>query len=230
MFGYFLGHIDIKNVLTWNDWTMATKDYDIQPLFAIPFFRAPLGHAISDEQVSYIQNLKMVKNRENYISEDLYIFEHPELKSIKDAIQGALDTYATEVMGIAQKLYVTQSWSLTNHANVGMHTHAHSNSIVSGSLYYCQLPSPEARVIFSRHTMYQQLELNPRREKQNLFNTPVNIITPRSKEVLIFPSDLNHQVELNGSNQARHVIAFNTFIKGKLGNYRDVSELQLLQL
>jgi len=206
---------------------MAIDDYDIQPLFAIPHFKAAIGYAISSEQIEYIQNLKMVKNRDNFISEDLYIFEDPKLESIKIAVQEALDIYSTEVMGIAQKLYVTQSWSLRNEPGVGMHTHSHSNSIISGSLYYCDLPSPVARMVFDKRITYQQLELNPQRTKQNLFNTPVNIVMPVVNEILLFPSELNHLVETNGSEQPRYSIAFNTFIKGKLGGYRDVSELMI---
>jgi hypothetical protein len=34
-------------------------------------------------------------------------------------------------------------------------------------------------------------------------------------------------VEQNTSSQPRHSIAFNTFVKGKLGNYRAVTELML---
>ena len=51
---------------------------------------------------------------ENLISENLYIFEEPELESIKNAVQEVLDIYAGEVMCISQRLYVTQCWSLTN--------------------------------------------------------------------------------------------------------------------
>ena len=206
---------------------MPIKDYQIQPLFATPYFKANIGHAISAQEIAFIKNLKMVKNQENLISENLYIFEKPELANIKDAVQEALDIYTNEVMGIPQKLYVTQSWSLTNESNVGMHAHAHSNSIVSGSLYYCELPTPVSRMIFDRHTSYRQLELNPTREKQNIYNTPLNILTPQANDILLFPSSLNHQVEPNASNSPRHSIAFNCFIKGDLGNYRDVSELKL---
>lgn len=206
---------------------MTITEYDIQPLFATPYFRASVGHAISDEQVEFIKNLKMIKNRTNYISENLYIFNEPELKSVADVIQEALDTYAEKVMGIPQKLYVTQSWSLINETNVGMHAHAHSNSLVSGSLYYDDLPEPGSRLIFDRHDSYQRLQLLPEAGKANLYNTPTNLIAPKSKEVLLFPSDVNHAVEPNHSNAPRHAIAFNCFIKGKLGDFRDVTELYL---
>lgn len=204
---------------------MTIETYDIQPLFATPYMRANVGHAINDKQVAYIHSLPMVLNRDNYISEDLYIFKHPELKSIAEAMEEALDIYATKVMGISQKIYVTQSWALMNPPGIGMHAHSHSNSIISGSLYYDDLPEPVSRVVFDRHVMYQQLEINPMREQQNLYNTPVNVITPRSREVILFPSNINHMVEANGSQAPRRVIAFNCFIKGKLGDYRDVSEL-----
>jgi len=127
---------------------MAAFSHEVHPLFVEPYFRANIAGAISPLQVEFIQNLKMVKNPENYISENLYIFEEPELKSIKDAVQEILDIYARDVLCIPQSLYVTQSWSLTNTNNMGMHAHSHSNSILSGSLYYCELPSPPSNMVY----------------------------------------------------------------------------------
>jgi uncharacterized protein (TIGR02466 family) len=201
--------------------------HEVFPLFIEPYFRANIAGAISPEQIRFIQNLKMVDNMENLISENLYIFEEPELRSIKHAIQEVLDIYAREVLCIEQKLYVTQSWSLTNNLNVGMHGHSHSNSILSGSLYYCELPAPTANMVFTRHVSYQQIDLPPETSKRNIYNTPINRIIPKQDDVILFSSRLTHMVEPNTSGQQRHAIAFNTFVKGKLGNYRDVSELAL---
>ena len=206
---------------------MALVDYEVQPLFAEPIFRADISGAISDEQVQFIKNLEMIDNKQNKISENKYIFEEPELLSIKVAVQKVLDTYASEVMGITQQLYVTQSWSLINFPNVGMHGHSHSNSLISGSLYYTDLPEPNAGMIFDRHRGYQQLELPPKRDKQNIYNTPLNIIKPKKNEILLFSSGLQHFVESNASAEPRYSIAFNTFIRGQLGDYVDVSELKL---
>lgn len=206
---------------------MAIKDYGVQPLFAEPLFRADIGHAITPDQVEFIKNLKMINNKTNFISENLYIFEEKALKGIAKGVQDALDLYAKEVMGISQKLYVTQSWSLINPPNVGMHGHSHSNSIVSGSLYFTEMAEPVAGMVFDKHRTYRQLELNPERERHNLFNTPVNVVKPKVNDVVLFSSGLQHYVETNTTNQPRYSIAFNTFIKGKIGNFRDVSELTL---
>ena len=202
-------------------------NFDVQPLFVEPVFRASLAHIITDTHVKFIQSLKMVENRSNLISEDLYIFERPELAEIKTAVHSALDHYARTVMGIEQTLYVTQSWALTNPPNVGMHGHSHSNSLISGTLYYAELPEPIANMVFDRHNTYQQMELRPQPDKHNLYNTPANIVVPKTHDLVLFSSGLQHFVEPNLASKPRHAIAFNTFVKGKLGSYRDVSELTL---
>ncbi len=206
---------------------MPIVSHEVYPLFVEPYFRANVAGTITPKQIAFIKNLKMVNNMENLISENLYIFEEPELRSIKDAVQDVLDIYAREVMCIPQKLYVTQSWSLTCNSQVGMHGHSHSNSVLSGSLYYCELPSPTASMIFTRHLSYQQIDLAPDASKRNVYNTPINRIIPKQDDIILFSSRLTHLVEQNASSVPRHSIAFNSFVKGRLGNYRDVSELVL---
>jgi hypothetical protein len=82
-------------------------------------------------------------------------------------------------------------------------------------------------MVFTRHVSYQQIDLAPEAGKRNIYNSPINRITPKQNEIFLFSSRLTHMVEPNTSNASRHSIAFNTFVKGKLGNYRDVSELIL---
>lgn len=206
---------------------MSSTAHQVVALFAEPLFKANIAAAISPQQIDFIKSLKMRDNIENLISENKYIFEEPQLKSIKDAIQEVLDIYAEQVMCIPQRLYVTQSWSLINKSRTGMHGHAHSNSIISGSLYYCELPEPPAAMTFVRQITYQQIDLRPPAEKRNVYNTPVTSVTPAQNEVFLFPSCLTHTVDPNASDRPRYAIAFNTFVKGKLGDYHTVSELKL---
>lgn len=206
---------------------MTVASHEVHTLFAEPYFRANIAGSISPEQIAFIKNLKMVNNTENLISENLYIFEEPELKSIKDAVQEVLDIYAREVLCIPQQIYVTQSWSLICNSQVGMHGHSHSNSILSGSLYYCELPSPPSGMVFTRHISYQQIELLPDPQKRNIYNSPLNRLIPRQNDIFLFSSRLTHLVETNTAREPRHSIAFNTFVRGKLGDYRAVTELQL---
>ena len=206
---------------------MPVASHEVYPMFVEPYFRANIAGTITPQQIAFIKNLKMVNNPENMISENLYIFEEPELKSIKDTVQEVLDIYARDVLCISQQIYVTQSWSLVCMPNAGMHGHSHSNSILSGSLYYCELPDPPSSMVFTRHTTYQQIELPPEPGKRNIYNSPINRVTPRQDDILLFSSRLTHLVEQNKSGQPRYSIAFNTFVKGQLGDYRAVTELKL---
>lgn len=82
-------------------------------------------------------------------------------------------------------------------------------------------------MVFDRHRGYQQLELHPDRDKRNIYNTTQNVVEPKQGEVILFSSSLQHYVQPNMAAEPRHSIAFNCFIRGKLGNLRDVSELTL---
>lgn len=62
---------------------MTIANFDVVPLFATPFFRANLSDAISREQIDLIKNFKMIPKQQNLISENLSIFDHPQLASIK---------------------------------------------------------------------------------------------------------------------------------------------------
>ena len=212
---------------TFGDLSMAINTYEVQPLFAEPMFRASIEEAISPKQVEFLKNLKMVQNKSNLISENLYIFDLPELKSIKKAVHEALAVYASEVMGISQKLYVTQSWALISPQNIGMHGHSHSNSIVSGSLYYCDMPTPVAGMVFDKHRTYRQIELDPEQDKNNIYNPPMNVVVPKKNDVLLFSSSLQHFVQVNTATEPRYSIAFNSFVKGTVGSHKDVSALKL---
>lgn len=204
---------------------MSNRDFTVKPLFAEPYFVTNIADAISADQIKFIQSIKMIENQMNYISEELYLFDRPELKSIKQAVHAALATYASEVMGVQHDLHVTQSWALMNPPGVGMHAHTHSNSLVSGSLYYAPMPDPPGNMIFERTNGYRQIEMAVNEGKQNVYNTPRNAVIPKQGDLVLFSSSILHFVEINQSQQNRHSIAFNSFVRGKIGSFRDVSEL-----
>lgn len=205
----------------------SAREYTVKPLFAEPYFVTNIADAISDEQVAFIKDQTMILNQMNHISEELYLFNQPKLRSIKKAVHEALDTYAREVMGGDHRLEVTQSWSLMNPPGVGMHAHTHSNSLVSGSLYYAPMPNPPGNMVFERTNGYEQIELAVAEGRQNVYNTPRNAIVPKQGDLVLFRSSILHFVEVNNSNENRHSIAFNSFVRGTIGSFRDVSELKL---
>ncbi|MBY6217937.1 TIGR02466 family protein [Qipengyuania aquimaris] len=205
----------------------SAREFTVKPLFAEPYFVMNIKDAISPKQVKFIQSLEMIENQVNKISKELYLFDLPEMRSIKKAVDEGLATFAREVMGISHKLDVTQSWSLINPPGVGMHAHTHSNSLISGSLYYAPMPDPPGNMIFERTNGYRQIEMAVDTARTNVYNTQRNAIVPKEGDLVLFASSILHFVETNHSQQNRYSIAFNTFPRGKIGDYRDVSELKL---
>lgn len=203
------------------------REFTVKPLFAEPYFVTNIADAISPKQVAFIKALKMHENQVNHISDELYLFRRPEMASVAEAVRAALDTFAREVMGISQKLEVTQSWALRNPPGVGMHGHTHSNSVVSGSLYYAPMPDPPGNMIFERYNGYRQLEFAVDQAKTNIYNTTRNAVVPKQGDLVLFSSAVHHYVEPNPGKVDRHSIAFNTFVRGTIGNFRDVSELKV---
>lgn len=205
----------------------AARAFDVKPLFAEPYLITNIADAISPKQVDFIKSIKMQQNQMNHISDELYLFNRPELRSVRKAVQEVLATFASDVLGIEQVLDVTQSWALMNPPGAGMHAHTHSNSVVSGSLYYAPMPDPPGNMVFERANGYQQLELRVSEGKQNVYNTPRNAVVPKQGDLVLFSSSIMHFVEPNQSSQNRYSIAFNSFVRGKIGSFRDVSELKL---
>jgi len=203
------------------------REFTVKPLFAEPYFVTNIADAIAPKQIDYCKGITMIENQVNRISDELYLFEQREMASIKAAVDQALAQFAREVMGIAQKLEVTQSWALENPPGVGMHGHTHSNSVVSGSLYFAPMPDPPGNMIFERHNHYRQLELAVDPARTNIYNAPRNAIVPKQGDLVLFSSAIQHYVEPNQSDEVRHSIAFNTFVRGTIGSFRDVSELKL---
>jgi hypothetical protein len=62
---------------------MTIENFDVEPLFATPYFRANLGDAISKGQIDLIKNFKMIPNQQNLISENLSILSTPNLQVLK---------------------------------------------------------------------------------------------------------------------------------------------------
>lgn len=55
-------------------------------------------------------------------------------------------------------------------------------------------------------------------------------ISPKSGKLVIFPSVIKHNVTPVLDNEKRYTIAFNTFIDGNIGNYKNATVLNLKTL
>jgi uncharacterized protein (TIGR02466 family) len=115
------------------------------------------------------------------------------------------------------EIYITNSWiNVTTH-NQQHASHKHNNSIISG-VYYLDVPA-DSSVSFERANN-PCLELIP--ESYNSYNSPSCDIPVSTGKLIMFPSELYHLVKPNLSTEMRISLAFNTFIRGSIGD-RDIT-------
>jgi uncharacterized protein (TIGR02466 family) len=152
----------------------------------------------------------------NNATSDKKILEHPEMANLKSAIDACLSEWCKNVYNPINdnfKLKITQSW--LNYTKPGEHhdRHYHPNSIVSGVLYIDTNPVKD-QIIFNSGKMY---DFYIPWKSLNQFNSMEATITINKKEIILFPSNLNHSVPKNEGTNTRISLAFNSFFEGTLG-------------
>jgi hypothetical protein len=50
---------------------------------------------------------------------------------------------------------------------------------------------------------------------------------PQQGDVVLFPSDLDHDVPINTSDEVRYSVAFNIFFRGEMGHEETLSNVTL---
>ena len=206
---------------------MTNKLYDVYPLFPRPLYRSKVDVGVD---VDFILSQEMRDNNTNLMSINQNLLSETRLEKLYLEITKHLNFFLSEFLGAKNcEAYITQSWSLFNMPGHGMHEHSHSNSLISGSYYFTDMPKPDSDMVFNRYTGNQMpLKFSLDEEKINEYNTMDVSVKVEKHDVIIFPSDISHYVADNLSNSPRHSIAFNAFVRGQLGDHNK-SNLLMIQ-
>jgi uncharacterized protein (TIGR02466 family) len=204
--------------------------YELSGIFPTPVYSIRRESNLIPEEEGDIAKIiegGMRKNSGNFSSVNSYIF-NDNLKSIEHFCKQQLETYVEEVICPTEELefFITQSWLNVTNPGGFHHTHYHPNSIISGVFYIATEendnitfgdPSPKVREWFSCD-----------KKKINIWNSIDCGFPVHNNELFLFPSSLNHRVEANKkATKDRISLSFNTFIKGTLGQRKDLTELFL---
>ena len=169
----------------------------------------------------------MYKNSGNSSSVNSYIF-NDNLRDIEQFCGQQLETYIEEVISPKEELdvYITQSWLNVTNPGGFHHPHYHPNSIVSGVFYIAV--EEDDNITFGDPNVKMREWFSCEKKDINVWNSVTCGFTVHSNELFLFPSWLTHQVEANKkATKDRISISFNTFIKGTLGQQKDLTELIL---
>jgi uncharacterized protein (TIGR02466 family) len=198
---------------------------NVSPLFSIPLAISTLDRELTKKEADFIIIQDRYKTTGNKTTYKKNILDEPTLFVLRDFIEQELKTYSDSVMCYQDiELYITQSWLNYNDPKEYHHQHYHANSIVSGVFYIAV--NPEDKIQFYDRKPKDMLIFN--RSSYNQYNSlnwwwPVAV-----NQLFLFPSNMEHGVpSIEGAEQMRISLSFNTFFRGKVGTKDEATLLEL---
>jgi uncharacterized protein (TIGR02466 family) len=210
--------------------------HQITPLFSVPLYKTVLNPLDPIEE-SWIKNLNFppqsvgLYESENEDPENagMNVLNQPQVKNFKQQILQAVNHFTSDVLDIEQQFELTTSW-VNKYAKEDLnHQHSHPNSMISG-VYYIESDDTSAPIIFNKPYFYTNLfheTVKPtfKNKNNNQYNLDFYGLKPKTGDLYIFPSWLEHTVPPQESDNVRWSLAFNCFARGKLGT--GTKQLQL---
>ena len=198
----------------------------IHGIFPTPLIFTNIEREFTKEELEFFdeQSKTTFKNEGNVTSLDNYLMRHDPMTTIKQEITSALQLYLDEIIKPKDdvKPYITQSWLNYTDENQYHHKHAHPNSFLSGVMYVNADPEKD-KITFFNDSMYKQIKLFPK--EWNLYNAESWFFTVKPGDIVVFPSSLIHMVEQKAGNNIRTSLAFNSFLRGAIGDKQSLTEL-----
>ena len=204
----------------------------ITPLFAIPLFQTHLGN-LNIMTKTWLKNLEYPYQRTGHDGTDedldegskgMYILDKPQLKNLRKQITDTIDYFVHQSLGIDDgiKFDITTSWANRYLNDELVIKHNHKNSMISG-VYYIETTATTAPIVFEQawsHVNLFHSTTTPtfKQTHANEYNSTTHTIYPRTGDLLLFPSHLEHTVPASDSKDIRYSLAFNCFARGHMGS------------
>ena len=196
---------------------MEGKIYEIFPKVVMKF---KLDREFNNKELlhfDYIQNYVKIAAHSDGVSDDHYVLNNESMSSLKAFCENCLNEYLNKIYCPSDnsvKVYITQSWINYLRKDHTHSMHAHSNSFLSGVLYISMDDDTDS-IEFIKN---EYLPIRFKSKEINDYNAEDVEFKVKKYELLIFPSNLYHQVPPNKSDKLRISLAFNSYINGTISN------------
>lgn len=191
-------------------------------LFPVPVSITNLGNVLTDAESKKVFDLETRRNHGNSITKNNYILDLPEFSNLKKHLENSLENYFIEMFSNKNaKPYITQSWINYTSKNDYHHVHTHTNSLFSGVFYINTID--QDKIFFYRDT-FPVFDFTEDKN-YNLYTALDWHFPVTNNDLIIFPSNIRHSVAINESNNVRISLAFNTYVKGTVGEASGSNEL-----
>jgi len=199
----------------------------INGIFPTPIYISKIDRELTKKELSFIDKTKLhtYNNEGNTTSNDNYILNHKAFKDLKTDLDLRVQDYFDKVISQANNItpYITQSWLNYTKTNQYHHKHQHPNSFVSGVFYInCDEQFDKIKFFNDKYSI-----IKPEIKNWNIWNSETWWFSVKTGDIILFPSSLTHMVETKQGDNTRISLAFNVFIKGTVGNNKNLTELIL---
>jgi uncharacterized protein (TIGR02466 family) len=197
----------------------------INGIFPTPIYISKIDRDITTKELSFIDKIKLdtYNNEGNTTSNDNYILNNKAFKNLKEELDLKIQDYFDKVISPSNNItpYITQSWLNYTETNQFHHKHAHPNSLVSGVFYInCNEEYDKIKFFNEKYSI-----IKPEVKDWNIWNSESWWFPVKTGDIILFPSSLTHMVETKQGDNTRISLAFNVFIKGTVGNNKNLTEL-----
>lgn len=203
------------------------KEPEVTGIFPLPIYKGFLNRPFTDKEINFFEKSKEdnYRNAGNTTSKDNYILNNKELKNLKTDLTKIVEHFFTSIINPSENIipYITQSWLNWTKAGEFHHKHNHPNSIISGVFYINADDKVDSIEFFNER--YDQIAIEPK--QLNVFNAKGATFQVGTGLVILFPSWLNHSVNIKSGENLRTSLAFNTFLRGTIGSDTKLFELKL---
>lgn len=196
-------------------------------LTSVPVYQNNTNYVLTANEMAVVKQFDLQSNDFNYFSNDFNVLDHPDLADIKQIINSHLLDYQRDVCGIEiQQFYVTDSWIAITPPGGKHIVHNHPNSLLSG-VFYFSVPDHSSINFYVESQIFKNFKFCFDYTKLTEHNRQTVNVPIRQSDIVIFPSWVDHSVDINNSDQERIIIGFNCFVQGNFGNNRYPTRLFL---
>jgi uncharacterized protein (TIGR02466 family) len=206
-------------------------NYQVTPLFSTPLVSANIGK-LDPITLAWLKSLKFpISSVAEYPGEEhlektergFDLLNQPKLQNLQNSIKQVVDYFVYTVLDVDDNVEFELTTSWLNKMDIGtdIALHNHANAVVSG-VYYPEINETANPIIFKKNR--QHLNSFPEHVRPNTkgnwnqYSIGELTVQPCPGDVLIFPSHLEHQVNMSHDTYSRYSLAFNYFPKGDLGS------------
>jgi len=203
-------------------------EFKIHNLWPIPIYEGEIP--VKNEWKKYIEDVEYRRTHigNSDISLNRYLLN--EMPDLKSDIENHCESFARKYLILSKniKFVLQNSWSNIHYPGDQAQEHYHGNSLLSG-VYYTHVPKNSGDIAFHKSSSYTNLFHNSIRmeyDESNNLQGETYILPVKEGMIVMFPSHLTHSVLKNLSNEPRYSLAFNFWIKGKLGKEEYILEFK----